>query len=90
MVKMLSTERKPSILQQINVKLINVKIKIELSYAFKTFMRLRSVQLELSAEKKKAGGYEECRKTSEGHKKKVSNYICFLSLLWSFEGEKWS
>lgn len=72
MVKMLSiaTERKPSILQQINVKLINVKIKIELSYAFKTFMRLRSVQLELSAEKKKPGGYEECRKTSEGHKKK--------------------
>lgn len=70
MVKMLSTERKPSILQQINVKLINVKIKIELSYAFKIFMRLRSVQLELSAEKKKPGGYEECRKTSEGHKKK--------------------
>lgn len=70
MVKMLSTERKPSILQQINVKLINVKIKIEFSYAFKTFMRLRSVQLELSAEKKKPGGYEECRKTSEGHKKK--------------------
>lgn len=70
MVKMLSTERKPSILQQINVKLINVKIKIELSYAFKTFMRLRSVQLELSAEKKKPGGYEESRKTSEGHKKK--------------------
>lgn len=70
MVKMLSTERKPSILQQINVKLINVKIKIELSYAFETFMRLRSVQLELSAEKKKPGGYEECRKTSEGHKKK--------------------
>ena len=33
-------------------------------------MRRPSVQLELSAEKKKPGGYEECRKTSEGHKKK--------------------
>lgn len=78
MVKMLSTERKPSILQQINVKLINVKIKIELSHAFKTFMRLRSVQLELSAEKKKPGGYEECRKTSEGHKKKKKRFKLYL------------
>lgn len=33
-------------------------------------MRVRSVQLELLADKKKSGRYEECRKTSEGHKKK--------------------
>lgn len=36
-------------------------------------MRVRSVQLELLAEKKKSGRYEECRKTSEGHKKNISN-----------------
>lgn len=42
-------------------------------------MRLRSVQLELSAEKKKPGGYEECRKTSEGHKKKKTFQIIFVS-----------
>lgn len=48
-------------------------------------MRVRSVQLELLAEKKNSGRYEECRKTSEGLKKTFQ--ICFLSLLLSFKGE---